>query len=1244
MVQEEDYKKAEISILKTIKSLITNLCWKIIKVLNGKITTNYSAIPDLSATNNAKFAEHYIDRLNEYLINRSDRVREIALTAPYSAGKTSILKTFQKRFPNYKCTIVSLGSFTENEKEIKQNDDNDQPGSDYRVLNKIEKSIVQQLLYRVKSEKYIASRFRRIIPKPQKRTLSIIKSIIIILWFLLLGYLIVSDNSTVLNFINQSNFNIFTLKISAFINTGLLSFLISLAVLLLKDLLQYIKEYSVKGINPLKGEIALEQKNNDSVFNIYLEEIIYYFTVSGSEVVIFEDLDRFNEPQIFVQLKELNKLINDSADVKQNVRFIYAVKDDVFDSNDRTKFFDAIIPIIPISNNSNSYSHVKELLKSSGVKDDIDDELLRDVSVFINDMRILKNIVSEYLLYKEVLSENIKSLYSLDSLFGYIVYKNCFASDFAKLHANDGVLYTVLKKIKSYKSELRATLQQRKNEITEEINKCRKEKLNDVEELNSLVIFKFINSAGINQPIEKINNQSLNEIIAEEKFNALLNIRVRVPYTYHRHGRHQNATFVGDIPKFIEENGINYYPRLKVIKNASEAKIKNLNRNLIDINSEIKAIRSMSPKQVCLKMDRTDLVNDIEAELSNHNSNVDIELLLLLIRKGYIDEHYHNFTSHFKEGRMNSDDMMFVSSIKTKNAIDPNHVIYNHSEVLKYINSDNLSEPSLINYSLIEYLLMTSSHEEILSSIVKSLLKHEDFVEVLSDSFDVVKNYKDWLAAVIKDSDSLWDKIIGYDKDQNIKDALIAMLLSYSDKNALGISYGDDGVEVKEHLEENESFINLSTNIEVLAENLSELGVQFNSLGGVESNEYTFDTIFKNRLFKLNKKNLMAICNSLFDMNIDSLVYEALSIHEELKEYLEQQINQVCRLVVEGDILIESSLTIIELLQNENIDTEQKEKLIKDIDFKLETIGKAPEEHYSLIVMNNRIEPSWSNINEVYNSEEVEDSAIGQYLSQEIVYTKLKDPDELEEQNIDKLVSYALHEAHATAFTAYAPLIKEKINEIQFSTISEDKLELLLKDNHIKITKSHYKELYDIDSRLALYLVLNDINKGISFITGEDKEPISEDAIVEILSNDKVPLPIKYKLITDVVNIDELGIELVDTLEPLLKGESAPRLTTSFFERLFKNLKTAQAKLDVLNAHFDNLESEVIKRCLKVLGDKYAEIITFKRDLYLDNTSSNLTLATNLEKRGLISSCYNIKDSKDRDSKQLKLNAKRKHK
>lgn len=100
-----------------------------------------------------------------------------------------------------------------------------------------------------------------------------------------------------------------------------------------------------------------------------MDEIVYFFQVTKYNVVIIEDLDRFNNTEIFLKLREVNQLLNQSESVGRKIVFIYAVRDDMFLDEERTKFFDYITTVIPIINSSNSVDKLKEELEIKGFTD-----------------------------------------------------------------------------------------------------------------------------------------------------------------------------------------------------------------------------------------------------------------------------------------------------------------------------------------------------------------------------------------------------------------------------------------------------------------------------------------------------------------------------------------------------------------------------------------------------------------------------------------------------------------------------------------------------------------------------------------------------------------------------------------------------------------------------------------------------------------------------------------------------------
>ena len=92
-------------------------------------------------------------------------VRNVAISGTYGSGKSSIIKTFERNYPKYKCLNLSLAAFAE-EFQSFQNDSNsvnetqgekpnniEQPFVDPSIvkMEQLEFSLVQQFFYHVKA-------------------------------------------------------------------------------------------------------------------------------------------------------------------------------------------------------------------------------------------------------------------------------------------------------------------------------------------------------------------------------------------------------------------------------------------------------------------------------------------------------------------------------------------------------------------------------------------------------------------------------------------------------------------------------------------------------------------------------------------------------------------------------------------------------------------------------------------------------------------------------------------------------------------------------------------------------------------------------------------------------------------------------------------------------------------------------------------------------------------------------------
>ncbi len=485
---------------KTLKRLAAFLLKKLNTYHNNlskKSDSSESNYKFLTPNDQADNIVEYSRALKEALENK--KVRNIAVSGSYGSGKSSFIKTFEKNHKNstYEFLDISLARFSQKKAIEPNSKDNKSDKSNSEVdesssLSLIEKSILEQMFYRVKSSKIPQSRLRKInkIKSPISMTAIILFSLFS--FFVVFKPELIS-NIVLLDYFLQS----YQSKYLKYIPIIVLLLTISLLTYKIIHLLSGI---SIGKLNLKDLELVSNDKDNESLLNKHLDEILYFFEQTKFNVVVFQDLDRFKNLEIFTKLRELNSFINNSEQIGRNVKFIYAVRDDIFsDSHERTKFFDFVIPIIPYINASSSEEKLLEFFNNKENKTyEIDRSFLYGISLYIADMRLLKNIYNEYKIYRSSLDRQLDKT----KLLAIIVYKNFYPLDFEKLHKYNGLVYNVFSKRSQYAKTAINSLMDKIINIEEQIEKADDTKNELLEQIREL-----------QDEINEIDNYSIQKII-----------------------------------------------------------------------------------------------------------------------------------------------------------------------------------------------------------------------------------------------------------------------------------------------------------------------------------------------------------------------------------------------------------------------------------------------------------------------------------------------------------------------------------------------------------------------------------------------------------------------------------------------------------------------------------------------------------------------------------------------------------
>ena len=453
---------------------------------------------DLLPADNIQNGDEYITALRWAFENK--KIRNIALTGPYGSGKSSIIETFlaedekivqkkgrlKRRLLRYKAIRksalkISMATFEkgdsvpeDKEKVISVNED------------EVEQGILKQLFYKVEPRKIPQSRYRKLHAIRFSTVFVHVAAGLILAGFLMAIFAAPTFEKykeMVTGFCPPYSSN--PLFIPALM--ALLSAVVSYLYITV------MSKFKVKEIKlPTDTTVQSSNEISDSVFNKNLDEIMYFFERTGYKTVFFEDLDRLTDPTIFVHLRELNNLLNNDDSIKNKpIVFVYAVRDDIFSREDRTKFFDFIIPVIPVINSTNSGEILLQMLQEAakkGNKHDVSEGFVLDVAPYISDMRVLQNIYNEFIVYKKTLRTSQDLDLSDQQMLAMMVFKNLYPRDFADIQDERGVVKKAFLDKQAFIAKEQQEIQKKIDTYTETITGAQQDALKTLQELKYAMV------------------------------------------------------------------------------------------------------------------------------------------------------------------------------------------------------------------------------------------------------------------------------------------------------------------------------------------------------------------------------------------------------------------------------------------------------------------------------------------------------------------------------------------------------------------------------------------------------------------------------------------------------------------------------------------------------------------------------------------------------------------------------------
>lgn len=658
-------------------------------------------------------------------------IKNIAITGIYGAGKSTVWNTYVKETKKENIITVSLGKYEDNIQEIKikseeskiKDEDFEHDKIGEHILdneNRVEKQIINQILSQIKSKYIPLSKYGF---KSNKTKCKI--------FFQALALFLPMCSVLIWLIPSKSNF------FDGIIKDVLGIILLLLFLPLFYFFYSYFRENNLR-ISKIKfrgteADVGYNEKNDDTVLDRDIKELVYLIKSSKSKIIVFEDLDRYDNIAIYTKLRELNFLLNRYSKTNENkvinyihrlkeciskpkneeIKFVYMLRDGIFKSKNRTKFFDYIVPIVPIVDSKNSESVILNLL--GDLKSLIDNRLIFNISLYIDDMRLIKNIINEFIVYKDIINMNYLKL-SYDKLFSLIVLKNIFPYEFDMLQLNEGDLFKIIDEMeklkKTHYEKTKKRIEDNKQAYNSIVNKN-----NIDEEYRELI---SILKHSIKREMESLKFYSIIKVCDKDDVRDCDKIDIK----------DCDKQFI--IGKTKDKKLFSYFNNDEY-NNICDLLIKiNLNEKILNID---KGLLSVIP---IFEIDKVFNKN------SHTLNNKYLPLIRVLILQGYIDKTYWHYKGYFYKGSLGVNDIIFIKHINEAKEQDHLLDVETPSEIINRLEKEDFYKFNILNKRILEYCINENKIEYVVA-ISTSVFDNKDYkklAEILeSYDYDTIERY-----------------------------------------------------------------------------------------------------------------------------------------------------------------------------------------------------------------------------------------------------------------------------------------------------------------------------------------------------------------------------------------------------------------------------------------------------------------------------------------------------------------------
>lgn len=1179
---------------------------------------------DLLPADNIQNGDEYITALRWAFENK--KIRNIALTGPYGSGKSSIIETFlaedekivqkkgrlKRRLLRYKAIRksalkISMATFEkgdsvpeDKEKVISVNED------------EVEQGILKQLFYKVEPRKIPQSRYRKLHAIRFSTVFVHVAAGLILAGFLMAIFAAPTFEKykeMVTGFCPPYSSN--PLFIPALM--ALLSAVVSYLYITV------MSKFKVKEIKlPTDTTVQSSNEISDSVFNKNLDEIMYFFERTGYKTVFFEDLDRLTDPTIFVHLRELNNLLNNDDSIKNKpIVFVYAVRDDIFSREDRTKFFDFIIPVIPVINSTNSGEILLQMLQEAakkGNKHDVSEGFVLDVAPYISDMRVLQNIYNEFIVYKKTLRTSQDLDLSDEQMLAMMVFKNLYPGDFADIQDERGIIKKAFLDKQAFIAKKQQAIQEEIDTYTDTITGAQQDTLKTLQELKYAMVgvlmgaFYMFEGFGPNRSYQPSITAAT---VMRDDFDMTELMRTGCKYICVHVNNHAKEWL--DVDTVLLSS---YTDRWKRIKEVSEQGLKKLQEDLQELRDKQHSLSGLSFVQLLKEFSTEEVLSD------DVRSN---ELLIFLLRRGYIDEKYANYINYFKGTSITKDDMNFILSVKNQSPLPFNYKLTKIPMVAERLQLYEFEQKAICNFDLMEELLAKNPSEKLTAFLMQLSDESENSWKFIDEFIDRTARLDLFIELLADKWPGMWASVsanetLTYERQLRY----LRTLLNVSDVTTIE-TQNQDGCMARyfeQHEDILQQLVSCDTANVIAAINNLEVCFEALQIAGVPNE--VLDCVFDGRRYVLSDSMIQTVVNyknagaletlreqpytTLITLGYEPLiqyVYESFALyvrnvvlsHATLSDRVEDIVDMLIRLKDEQDLQLQ-------LIQKENFHLDSIEACAGE---QAKSESEKWQPVWNALLEKNVVSINWENVISYWKAYKLSNE-LKQYISLHA--------DELSKENIevvpdDFIQEFILTDVETTLKEKLLPVLRMKDFNIPLPSIDESTLQIMINCQYFAFTVAAYSDVDSVSADMSLIFILKNQDAYMSLHEGI---PMTSDLLEKLLAS-SLQQEYKSKLFSAYAEdymTKKIALQMYTLHMPVTKGVFAEAW----------NCVDEREQEQLLLENCTVLDSAELEQKFKEVGGDYAELAnrTRRHEVNLSATPHNIQLANHLKTIGYITS------------------------